>query len=107
MKVSELVKYETRLDCEPLFQKYSGHFFDSDSKRFFASRISDAFRIPSVEGIVFLTSEKKCFQDSTRVWTIRKLHQTEYGITVSTIGEFGEYATKAQARSAIARELCQ
>lgn len=107
MKLSELTKYEVRIDCEPLFQKYSGHFFSPDTMRFFRSRISDAFRLPFVDGIVFLTSEKKCFEDPTRVWTIRKLHQTDHGITVSTLSEFGEYETKAQARSAIVRELCQ
>lgn len=50
---------------------HRGHFFSPDTMRFFASRlIQDVF--PTNKGIVyFVTSEKACFNDSTRVFSVR------------------------------------
>jgi len=47
------------------------HFFSPDTMRFFASRINrDVF--PTNKGVVyFVTSEKACFNDSTRVFSVR------------------------------------
>lgn len=52
-------------------RKHSGHFFSPDTMRFFASRlIQDVF--PTNKGAVyFVTSEKACFRDPTRVFNVR------------------------------------
>jgi len=50
---------------------HRGHFFSPDTMRFFASRlIQDVF--PTNKGVVyFVTSEKACFNDPTRVYNVR------------------------------------
>jgi hypothetical protein len=52
-------------------RKHSGHFFSPDTMRFFKSRlIQDVF--PTDKGLVyFVTSEKACFNDETRVFNVR------------------------------------
>lgn len=54
------------------FKRYvhKGHFFDADTMRFFASKVLEDFW--SLTTGYFLTSEKKCFDDNTRVFSVRK-----------------------------------
>lgn len=50
----------------------SGHFFDKETMRFFASRLCSEFvRLSDTEAL-FLTSEKACFNDPKRVYTVRR-----------------------------------
>jgi hypothetical protein len=52
-------------------RKHAGHFFSPDTMRFFKSRlIQDVY--PTNNGLVyFVTSEKACFRDETRVFNVR------------------------------------
>lgn len=57
--------------ADDIRRAHRGYFFSPDTMRFFASRlIQDVF--PTNKGIVyFVTSEKACFNDSTRVFNVR------------------------------------
>ena len=61
-------------DFKRLYEYYNqGHFFDKDTMRFFASRILDHWKVNHEQGACyFITSEKKGFNDYTRVYTVRK-----------------------------------
>ncbi len=90
------------------FSDYTGHFFSRDTLRFFRSRIGKLAYIgndtePSLT-FYFLTSEKKCFDDFRRVWTIRKITRNDNGILIDKVGEFGGFESKAQAFNAL-REI--
>ena len=67
------------------------HFFLPDTMRFFASKTLDEVHEGIDGGIYFITSEKKCFDDPTRVFTIRKF-DPETG-SISTKSELGEFDT--------------
>ncbi len=71
------------------------HWFDADTLRFFGSRISEA----SFDGRYFVTSEDN-FDRSARLYSIREAMSDGQ---VDTVGDFQEYATRAQAIAAIAR----
>lgn len=49
----------------------SGHFFDKDTMRFFKSRVLSFFQKIDNSRAIFLTSEKKCFDDYSRVFSVR------------------------------------
>lgn len=52
-------------------QAAGGHFFDKSTMRFFASRkMSGIVIIENADRILFFTSEKKCFDDYTRVYSV-------------------------------------
>jgi hypothetical protein len=68
-----------------LHKSGGGHFFDRDTMRFFRSRILEFDVITGY----FITSEKKCFSDYTRVYSIRKAN-FETG-SVGTVGEFARF----------------
>lgn len=44
------------------------HFFNLDTMRFFASKVESKL----FSNGTFITSEKRCFEDNTRVFAIRK-----------------------------------
>lgn len=46
------------------------HFFAADTMRFFTSKIESTL----YKNQHFLTSEKKCFRDYTRVYAVRKVN---------------------------------
>jgi hypothetical protein len=99
MKIKELSRYAVPLRDTDNYRNHRGHFFDRDTMRFFASRVCEtAYRCPS--GVVyFLTSEKKCFNDPTRVWNARMI--TAHG-TICNLNPFGSYVTKNGAIREIA-----
>lgn len=79
---------------ERLAEKHGSHFFSPDTMRFFKSKtLYDVF--PSKNGVYFVTSEKKGFSDNTRVFNVRFIDINTGSI--STIGGFGAYETRAQA----------
>lgn len=43
------------------------HFFDADAMRFFASAVESQL----YKNQTFITSEKRCFEDYTRVYSVR------------------------------------
>ena len=47
-----------------------GVFFSRDTMRFFASRIESSL----LNGLYFITSEKRCFTDYRRVYSIRRVN---------------------------------
>lgn len=70
------------------------HFFDKGAMKFFKSHIlNDIF--PSKNGVYFVTSEKKGFNDNRRAFTVRFYNRKDGDI--KTISEFGGYDTKATA----------
>lgn len=71
-----------------------GYWFSPGAMRFFGSRISKEV----IGGCLFVTSED--FPASGRRYSIR--HADEHG-TINTIGEFGQYATLAEAKRAARR----
>lgn len=73
------------------------HWFDKDTMRFFGTRISNWDVITGY----FITSEQP--PHGPRTYTLRKA-DFDTG-NVSTIGEFGQYKTMAQARGALKRAL--
>lgn len=73
------------------------HYFDADTMRFFGSRVlGDVWA-----GRLFITSERSGFDRySPRMYTVREFMPDG---SIETVGEFGEHATAAQARSAVKR----
>lgn len=64
-----------------------GYFFSKDTMRFFRSRVlQDVYQGPG--GVYFVTSEKACFDDYKRVFTVRKYDPIER--LVSTAGDFAQ-----------------
>lgn len=77
---------------ERLAERKGSHFFSPDTMRFFKSKvIYDVF--PSKNGIYFVTSEKKCFNDYTRVFSVRFIDINTGDIKTIYKG----YSTKATA----------
>lgn len=76
----------------------SGHFFDRDTMRFFASRVTENYRRVSDRVAYFITTEKAGFSDTRRVATIRKAELVPYTrerdgyetlkVEIETVGEF-------------------
>lgn len=71
------------------------HYFDADTMRFFRSRV-----MPHVYGgRIFVTSEQNGY-DHPRAWSVREAMPDG---SIETIGEFQEYATGSQAKTAARR----
>ena len=49
----------------------SGHFFDRDTMQFFKSRLTSHYKRVSDRKAYFVTTEKRCFDDHTRVASVR------------------------------------
>lgn len=77
--------------------KKGSHFFRSSAMNFFHSEIyEDVFstRLPNVA--LFITSEKRSFNDFKRVYTVRRFSvETGY---VTRVGDFGDYTTLKDAK---------
>ncbi len=78
-----------------------GHWFETDTLRFFRSRIGVEEVVPT--GMVFVSSEKNTglYADYPRLYSVRRYtHETG---DISTVGEFQEHTTRAQAVGAMRR----
>ena len=89
-------------DLVRVAREMGSHFFDTETMRFFSSRL-----LPAVyRGALFVTSEQ---DDSGAVWegsrrfTVRRFQITGGNIDIQTVGEFGEYATEELATEAARR----
>ncbi len=74
------------------------YFFEPATIRFFRSRVlSQVMQGPG--GIYFVTSEKRCFDDYTRVFTVRKFNPTDGSIDTVRYenGNNVSVATRARA----------
>lgn len=85
----------------------SGHFFDKDTMRFFASRLTNLDKKVSPTELYFVTSEKSGFDDPTRQFNLRK---AELVFTTDTEGyKYAEIRIdtieKFSSRSQAARAL--
>lgn len=49
----------------------SGHWFDKDTMKFFKSKLTSHFKKLDDMTYLFISTEKKCFNDNTRVANIR------------------------------------
>ena len=70
------------LDLEEAYRDRNneGHFFDKDTMKFFASKIHEVLKV-GVE-FIFIESQKACFNDESRVFSVRKMNSTG---SISTI----------------------
>ena len=63
-------------DIDQLIKDYewtsSGHFFSESTMKFFKSRTTNLYKRINDNNAYFVTTEKKCFNDDTRVFTLRK-----------------------------------
>ena len=76
-----------------------GHFFSKDTMKFFKSRVnSNLFYDYKNELIYFITSEKKCFNDDTRLYTLRVYNPATAKIDTAENTEFLHFETLAQAK---------
>lgn len=99
MKTSELNNHAHALSdlLSEYFRDYSGHFFSPDTLRFFRSRIPDTGYLRPDNSILFITSEKKCFTDITRVYNVRLMFRhPDNSIGIKTLDTF---PTKSRALS--------
>ena len=65
MKITSIEQI-VRANCDA-----GGYFFSPDTMRFFASRkLAGVVRIEEENRVLFFTSEKKCFDDPTRVYSV-------------------------------------
>ena len=60
--------FKTMADVRAANKESGYYFFSPDTLRFFASRIASKLYIKQQ---CFITSEKKCFNDETRVYSVR------------------------------------
>lgn len=70
------------------------HFFSRDTLRFFASRVYNDVIECADGACLFVTSEKRGFEDFTRVYTVRRAHVSG---NVTTASEFGKYPSRHKA----------
>ena len=95
MKATDKKQYTSLSQIISEAETAGSHFFTRGAMRFFDSRIL----VKVYGGCYFITSERDNYRDSNpRFYTIRKY---EGGLGIETVGEFCQYATKAQAESAI------
>ncbi len=77
-------------EIEALNESNGGYWFSPDTRRFFASRYGETV----YGGYWFVSSEKACFDDPTRVYTVRR--SDAYG----SISTGDHYPTRARAVAA-------
>ncbi len=68
-------------DVYDIKRKHCKHFFEPDTMRFFASRLIDDVFPSGSNKVYFVTSEKRCFNDSSRVYNVRKYDTQDDSIT--------------------------
>lgn len=81
------------------------HWFDADSKRFFASKVYTPVyhhKTDVKRWNLFVSSERHTYTGEPRLYSVRQL-QADGGI--ETIGEFQQYKSLAAARKAIQNYL--
>jgi hypothetical protein len=80
------------------------HWFDRDTLRFFACRLSDGGRRAADGSIYFVTSEKG--SNGIRAYSVRRLFKhTDGRMDIDTVGEFQAHATRAAAYGKVLRML--
>lgn len=62
----------------------SGHFFDENTMEFFKSKLTPYFVRLSDKEALFITTEKRCFEDPRRVASVRRAKINGDKINIST-----------------------
>jgi len=88
------------IDIRDVIVAHRGHWFDTASMRFFKTRLPHVAYRHADGRALFVSSEKG--PNGVRAYSVRQ--QTADG-TVSTVGEFMAYGTRAQAMRALNQEL--
>lgn len=71
-KMNKLVMPNNLYDMMNLYaQTKSGHFFDESTMDFFKSKLTNYYWKLDDDTAVFITTEKKCFEDNRRVSSVR------------------------------------
>lgn len=71
-KMNKLIMPNNLYDMMTLYAKTkSGHFFDESTMDFFKSKTTNYYWKLDDETAVFITTEKKCFEDNRRVSSVR------------------------------------
>jgi hypothetical protein len=94
-------------DIERISTLAGSHFFETETLRFFESRIDiEVYPVSGMPGVfLFVTSEQhKCriYGDYPRMYTVRKWDASNPA-SFDTVGEFQEYETRHVAHSAASR----
>lgn len=82
-------------DIKAINREKGQYFFSRNTMKFFASKVLP-YVYEGKGGIYFVTSEKMCFEDYRRVFTVRKFYPETGGIT-SPIPEKFSNSTTAKA----------
>lgn len=94
------MKYEHIYDSRDIAQfnaEAGKHFFDADTMRFFKSRVLGVYQRVDASGqlhVLFITSEKKCFNDFTRVYSLREMSRDGSVTKILTVGQNTSYLKK-------------
>jgi hypothetical protein len=84
-------------------QRLGFHFFDEDSMRFFASRITAVYHGDSpADYNIFISSERNTWSNAARYYTVRQLCIDG---NIRDLSTFQQYSTSAQAKRAIEKYL--
>lgn len=87
-------------DIVKLNQVVGSHFFDSDTMRFFSSRVLSVCYPVRDGSTVFITSERRGLADNARGLTIRRAFADG---RIDTVGGMGDYASRAATYRAAER----
>ena len=90
----------TKKDLVQYIERNGSHFFDSDTKRFFRSRLLDTI-VQKNQLVYFVTSEQFEFLGhcEPRLYTIRKLDLSTDRVNITEVGKgFQGYKTAKEAK---------
>jgi hypothetical protein len=71
--------------CNLYFATKSGHFFDDETMKFFGSKLRYEFRRLSDSAALFITSEKRGFEDTRRTNNLRLAEIRDGKINITTV----------------------
>lgn len=84
----------TVYSADDIKRYHRGHFFSPDIMRFFASRLIQDVFPTNKKSVYFVTSEKACFNDLTRVFNVRR-----YDIEKDSFDTIETLSSRAKALS--------
>ena len=88
--------FNTVKDIKRLAADVGYHWFEPATMRYFGSRVGS-----KVYGGQYFISSEQYFHTEPRLYTIRKVTYSDGRMEIDTVGEFQQYATRAEAEAAI------
>jgi len=85
------------IDIRNIKRRHQGHWFDTDTMRFFRSRIAQTATVK--DGKAYFVSSEQFNYSSPRLYSVR-VCDMETG-EIDTLGEFQQYGTSRQAQATI------